>query len=90
MPASLEHRARVYRHLESTMPDAFNLTKAQRRELQAAARHHLGIVECYSGNGFATANWRLMMERLRLAGYVTAYVHGGYQITGAGREAIRS
>jgi uncharacterized protein YjhX (UPF0386 family) len=69
---------------------SIKLTKAQRRELQSAAQHRLGIVECYAVNGLAKENWRLMMERLRATGLVTVYAHGGYQITDAGREACRS
>lgn len=64
------------------------LTAPQRRELEHAAKNKLGVVTSYTVNGLGRAQWKLMMERLRLAGLVTPYVHGGYQITDAGRKVI--
>lgn len=64
------------------------LTKPQRRELEAGARHPRGIIECYSPGTLPRKSWRIMMEKLRLAGLVDPYVSKSYRITDAGRREV--
>jgi hypothetical protein len=65
------------------------LTRAQREQLGIALRSPLGVVERpHLRSGLASASWDRMMVRLEQAGYVTPYVHGGYEITDAGRTAL--
>lgn len=63
-------------------------TKAQRVQLERAAKDPRGIVNVYLRHGFAYSNWRRMMHRLCVQGWFTPYVHGGYEITAAGRVVL--
>lgn len=66
------------------------LTEAQRRELQRADESKLGIVELLDGRrGLRRSGWERMMNRLCQRGYASPYLHGGYEITSAGREALK-
>lgn len=65
------------------------MTKGQMRELQKAADSPIGVVESpINRPGFARQAWRNMMERAAEAGLCKRYVHGGYEITDAGRKAV--
>lgn len=70
-----------------TAPTA-KLTKPQRRELEVGARHPRGIIECYSPGAQPRKSWRIMMEKLRLAGLVEPYLSKSYRITDAGRREV--
>lgn len=63
-----------------------SLTKAQAAQVRRAVDGN-GLVEDYGTNGLARAGWIRMMERLCEAGLFRRYVHGGYEITDAGRAA---
>lgn len=58
---------------------------ARREALQRASASRLGVVEFHGTRGLQSAAWGRMMERMRDLGYVKPYVHGGYEITDAGR-----
>jgi len=65
------------------------LTKAQRKELQRAADHRLGIVETGIGwGGLQRAAWHARMSVLVSRNLLKPYVHGGYEITPAGRLVL--
>lgn len=63
------------------------LTESQTRELAAAIADRLGLAECRSNNGLGRASWTRKMDRMCAAGLFKPYVHGGYEITEAGRTA---
>jgi hypothetical protein len=63
-------------------------TAAQLKWLRRADA--LGVIVCYDNNGLARANWRRTMERMVAAGFVTPYVHGGYELTASGQAAVAS
>jgi hypothetical protein len=65
-----------------------DLTDPQRKALEEAARSPLGVVEITTINGFGSRSKRLMFQRLMRDGYVREYVHGGYEITDAGRASL--
>ncbi len=64
------------------------LTQPQRAALQRAADHPLGVVEHQGPRGLAYAVWDRMMQRLAAQALAKRYVHGGYEITDAGRAAL--
>ena len=67
------------------------VTPAQRRVLEIAAKHELGLVTSLmlgATTGFGSRSRRLMFNRLREAGLLKPYLHGGYEITDAGRAAL--
>lgn len=61
------------------------LTEPQRRWLGRANGN--GLIELYGANGYHLQNFERVMKGLIEKGYVTECVHGGYQITDAGRSA---
>lgn len=63
------------------------LTPAQRRALEIGVRDPLGLIRYYDRGGYAARSRQKLFDRLRGAGLVSLYVHGGYEITPAGREA---
>lgn len=64
------------------------LTEARLRILDAAARHKLGLVERPYVIGFARTSWDRNANKLIDLGFLVPYVHGGYEITDAGRAAL--
>lgn len=65
------------------------LTDRQKYFLSEAAKHPLGLApEMGNNNGLASASHRRMMRNLTFAGLFREYVHGGHEITAAGRDAI--
>lgn len=71
-----------------TIEDEMRPTPAQAREMARAAAHPLGIVEARWPRGLAHAGWERMMARLTAGGLMRPYVHGGFEITAAGRAAL--
>lgn len=66
-------------------------TKAQHKILAQALSHPLGLVEPSSSwGGLQRAGWHATMSRVVAAGWFKPYVHGGYEITNAGREIAQS
>lgn len=66
------------------------LTAAQMKFLQALAAHPLGVLAGYgTNNGLGSAARRRMVARLNAAGLTRNYVHGGIEITDAGRAALQ-
>ena len=66
----------------------WTLTSAQVKGLELAARSLLGVAVCHWPKGLARAAWERMMVRLCKLGLCEEYVHGGYQILPAGRDAL--
>lgn len=64
------------------------LTQPHLDVLARAKANPLGIVEFTGPRGLRHANWHRMMDRLVEAGYFAPYVHGGYEITPKGLEAL--
>ena len=69
------------------------LTSAQYRALAASRTSTpitglLGYYSAGTGSGMGRASWERMMERLAKHGLVRPYVHGGYEITDAGIDAL--
>lgn len=65
------------------------LTKGCLRELERAAQHPLGITDTVAGwGGLQRAGWHARMSNYVAGGYFRPYVHGGYEITPAGRAAL--
>jgi hypothetical protein len=60
------------------------LTAPQLRQVHRAVDGN-GLVEWQRTRGLASASWERMMERLCTLGLFRRYVHGGYEITDAGR-----
>jgi hypothetical protein len=71
------------------MTERAKITEPQRRELLYAANNHFGLTyHATTINGLGAAAKRRMMDRLCIMGLFTKYVHGGYEITAAGRAAL--
>lgn len=70
------------------MSDASILTDNQRNMLDRAAANKLGVVERPYLPGFEGVTWDRNARKLCERGYLRPYVHGGYEITDAGRKAI--
>jgi hypothetical protein len=68
-------------------PKTPRLTRAEKSALEHAATVPREVTLGYN-NGAAVAAKRRMYERLCAAGLMKPYVHGGYEITDAGRQAI--
>ena len=70
------------------------LTKGCLKELERAARHHLGVVDTVDTVagwvGLQRAAWHARMSRYVADGWFKPYVHGGYEITEAGRKALEA
>lgn len=65
------------------------ISAPQRRELEYAAANHFGLTRAAVPiSGLGAAAKRKMMDRLCLMGLFRPYVHGGWEITDAGRAAI--
>lgn len=67
------------------------LTKAQRVTLERAASNPSGLIEARIGwGGLQRAAWHARMSNIVAMGFLAPYVHGGYEITPAGRAALSS
>lgn len=64
------------------------LTEPWRRELRIAAEDPRGVRDRHLSSGYLRASWHAKMSRMVEAGLFTPYVHGGYEITAAGRAAL--
>lgn len=65
------------------------LTAAQRKFLELADAHPLGITPPVRPNGFGGRSRKAMIARLELDGLVKKYPHGEeYEITDRGRSAL--
>lgn len=62
------------------------VTAPMRRGLAELVGARDGHVDKLWPKGFAKASWNRMMDRLCALGLARPYLHGGYQITGAGRD----
>lgn len=70
---------------------AGKLTKGCLKALERAASHHLGVVDTVAGwGGLQRAAWHARMSRYVADGWFKPYVHGGYEITEAGRKAMEA
>lgn len=68
---------------------AGKLTKATIRDLRQAADNRLGVLTPHpSWGGLQRASWHARMSRHVADGMFSSYVHGGYEITDAGRAAL--
>lgn len=65
------------------------LTAPQRKAMEQAAAHKLGLIATPLGGGFQRTSFLKMMERLCAAGLMRPNAHGEHEITDAGREALR-
>ncbi len=61
------------------------LTRAQRMVLFNTASSASGIAEYRNTHGLGHSSWERKMIRLCELGYFRPYVHGGYEITEAGK-----
>lgn len=71
-----------------------NLTEPQQAVLRRAvsSRPFPGLIDFADagvGVGLRRAAWTKMMGRLRDQGIVEPYVHGGFEVTAAGRDLMR-
>lgn len=66
-----------------------NLSPAQQVALERAARAPSGVLERIGPRSFGNRSWERMMNKLCAVGLFTPYVHGGYEITAAGRSLLR-
>jgi hypothetical protein len=65
------------------------MTPARLKMLRIAAADPLGVVTMPVGRpGFSQWKWTRMMQSMSNDGFVTPYVHGGYEITSAGRLVV--
>jgi hypothetical protein len=64
------------------------LSPAQRIALELAARAQSGVLERVGPRSFGNKSWERMMGRLCARGLMKPYVHGGYEITPAGRSLL--
>lgn len=62
-----------------------DLTQNQALILRTAASAKLGVVECPYLPGFEGVTWDRNAKKLCERGYLKPYVHGGFEITDAGR-----
>jgi hypothetical protein len=65
-----------------------DLTNNQRNILSAAAVNKLGVVERPYLPGFEGVTWNRNATKLCERGLLKPYVHGGFEITDAGRATI--
>lgn len=65
-----------------------DLTDNQRNMLNAAAANKLSVVERPYMPGFEGVTWDRNAHKLCERGYLKPYVHGGFEITDAGRKVI--
>lgn len=73
------------------VPEAtMKLTEKRERILQQAARHHLGLATNPYIVGFERVAWDKNASWLCENGLLARYVHGGFEITDAGRAALKS
>ena len=64
---------------------------AQVEALRRAAAHPLGLyTQSGALGGLAKASRSKMLERMVEAGWLERYVHGGFEITAAGREMAKA
>ena len=66
-----------------------NMTDKRAAILKEAAKHPLGIVERPYFQWFSRIAWDNNAAALTRAGLLSPYVHGGYEITSAGRAALK-
>ncbi len=64
------------------------LTEKRLRILQSAASHPGGLVERPYMVGFERVAWDRNAAAMVSAGWLSNYVHGGFEITAAGRERL--
>ncbi|AOG03360.1 hypothetical protein [Bosea sp. RAC05] len=64
------------------------LTEKRLQILQSAANHPGGLVERPYLVGFERVAWNKNAAAMVSAGWLTAYVHGGFEITPSGRDQI--
>lgn len=64
------------------------LSPAQRAALERASRTADGVITKVSTSGLGYASWDRMMKRLCGLGLMKPYVHGGFEITRAGRLVL--
>lgn len=79
---------RLCEGVDVAIRDRAMLTQAQRKALRTADSRGV-VMRPPLMNGFARASWERMMNRM-VPTYVTAYVHGGYELTDAGRREAAS
>jgi hypothetical protein len=67
------------------------LTENRRKILQAAAddRRNLGVVERPYLIGFERVSWERNAKAMVGCGWLSPYLHGGFEITAAGRQALQ-
>ncbi len=70
-------------------PKGLRLTEKRLRLLENASSHKMGIVERPYLVGFDRVSWDKDAQYLVDQGLLIPYVHGGYEITPAGREAYK-
>lgn len=64
------------------------LTEKRLQILQSAANHPGGLVERPYLVGFERVAWDKNAASMVTAGWLTTYVHGGFEITAAGRDHL--
>lgn len=64
------------------------LTEKRLRILRAAASHERGLVDRPHLVGFERIAWDRNADYLVLTDFLSPYVHGGFEITEAGRAAL--
>lgn len=69
-------------------PQKIKLTRKRQLILEAASKHHLGLVERPYLTGFERVSWDRNADYLVELGLLAPYVHGGYEITEEGRAAL--
>jgi hypothetical protein len=65
----------------------FRFTVARYRILRTAALHERGLVSRPYLTGFEAVSWDRNASALCKQGWLEPYVHGGFEITAAGRTA---
>lgn len=66
------------------------LTECRLRILRAANNDRLGLVSRPYFTGFSRVTWDRNAADLIKAGLLSRYVHGGFEITDAGRAALQA
>jgi len=69
-------------------PPRSQLTTKRRAILQQANDHPLGLIDNPYHRGFEAVSWRKNAAWLVERGHLRSYVHGGFEITDAGRVVL--
>lgn len=69
-------------------PPRSQLTTKRRAILQQANDHPLGLIDNPYHRGFEAVAWRKNASWLVERGHLQPYVHGGFEITDAGRVVL--